>query len=136
MAGKEHSSVPVIRHILPFFWIPFLSNVRLHILKGLGHVKRVHKLANRDNLLVFERETLPFARFFSRSLHQGIGAELECLGKGRRVRVFEGGNKMDRFGRTQETFETNVGNGIKTQRLTCKGNLWETCLGSIGERDT
>ncbi|GFT49782.1 hypothetical protein NPIL_143151 [Nephila pilipes] len=39
MAGKEHSSGPVTRHILPFFWIPFLANVGLHILTRL--VRRV-----------------------------------------------------------------------------------------------
>ncbi|GFU05543.1 hypothetical protein NPIL_6451 [Nephila pilipes] len=62
MAGKEHSSGPVIRHISPFFWIAFLANVGLHILKGPVRWIEGH-LANRDNSGVFERETLYFARF-------------------------------------------------------------------------
>ncbi|GFU46851.1 hypothetical protein NPIL_701951 [Nephila pilipes] len=49
MAGKEHSSGPVIRHILPFFWILFLANVGPDNLTGLMDPKREEKHRIRAN---------------------------------------------------------------------------------------
>ncbi|GFT31784.1 hypothetical protein NPIL_657721 [Nephila pilipes] len=115
MAGKEHRSGPVIRHILPVFWIPFHANVRSDILKG--PVKQVHAIRIQESGDWSRMELFWGGNRFGRKKESRVrwkdrNACVECY-----LRRWA-------LGRTHETCGAKVGKEKRSPGTTCQWNLW------------